>query len=109
MPRVHTMTESNSVGTPDNTEVEKVTNMMRAVVMAIVSVPNEVSISALERSKDVVITIDVAVEDVGKILGKQGRTARSLRTIMTAATAPMQRAFSLNITDTRPDRTGETS
>ena len=83
-------------------EAEKIVSMMSVIISAIVRSPGNVSVSAIENDSSVVISVDVAAEDVGKILGKQGRTARSLRTILGAATTHTGRTFNLDIPDSRP-------
>ncbi len=55
------------------------------VVKALVDHPESVEVQELQGEKTTVIELKVAQEDLGKVIGKQGRTARSLRTILNAA------------------------
>ncbi|OIP64496.1 MAG: RNA-binding protein [Nitrospirae bacterium CG_4_9_14_3_um_filter_53_35] len=55
------------------------------VVKALVDHPESVAVQELQGEKTTVIELKVAQEDLGKVIGKQGRTARSLRTILNAA------------------------
>ncbi|MEK6776455.1 MAG: KH domain-containing protein [bacterium] len=55
------------------------------VVKALVDHPESVEVNELQGEKTTVIELKVAQEDLGKVIGKQGRTARSLRTILNAA------------------------
>jgi predicted RNA-binding protein YlqC (UPF0109 family) len=61
--------------------METMVHLVREVVTALVDDPGEVTVSA----RDGVVYVKVARGDVGKVIGKQGRTARSLRTILSAA------------------------
>ncbi len=55
------------------------------VVRALVDRPDEVEVQELKGEKTTVIELKVAQEDLGKVIGKQGRTARALRTLLNAA------------------------
>jgi predicted RNA-binding protein YlqC (UPF0109 family) len=52
-----------------------------------------------ERSDQTVIELEVAQEDLGKIIGRQGRTARAIRTLLNAAAQKSRRRYSLDILD----------
>ena len=52
---------------------------------ALVDSPDEVSVSEVEGEKTTVFELKVATSDLGKVIGKQGKTARAMRTIMSAA------------------------
>ena len=51
----------------------------------LVDEPDEVSVEEIERNGDVVLQLHVAKDDVGKVIGRQGRIARALRTIVRAS------------------------
>jgi len=55
------------------------------VVRALVDRPDEVEVQELKGEKTTDIELKVAQEDLGKVIGKQGRTARALRTLLNAA------------------------
>jgi predicted RNA-binding protein YlqC (UPF0109 family) len=80
-----------------------VTNSLVALVGAmarsLVDVPESVCVHAKTRDGAVCIQVFVDTGDVGKIIGKQGRTARSLRTILGAASMKMKVRFSLDIVE----------
>ena len=97
-------TSSNTVAVSSlvsSADTERIVVMLQNVVKSIVERPEAVFVSAVESGSDVTLTVDVALEDIGKVLGKQGRTARSLRTILGAAAAPLGRTYSLNIPEKR--------
>jgi predicted RNA-binding protein YlqC (UPF0109 family) len=54
------------------------------IVKALVDNPEQVDVQELQGEKTTVIELKVAQEDLGKVIGKQGRTARSIRTILNA-------------------------
>ena len=59
--------------------------------------PDEVSVNELEGSQTSVIELRVAKEDLGKVIGKQGRTARAMRTILGAASTKIKKRSVLEI------------
>jgi predicted RNA-binding protein YlqC (UPF0109 family) len=64
---------------------------------SLVDNPEEVSVTELEGEQTSVIELRVAKEDLGKIIGKQGRTAQALRTIFGAASKKMKERSFLEI------------
>lgn len=83
------------------TMVELVTGMVRALV----DLPDAVVVEAKSDQDGTVLLLKVAQDDLGKVIGKQGRTARSMRTILGAASMKAQHRFSLDIQ--QGDRPGE--
>ena len=71
--------------------------LLRQIVQALVDHPEQIAISAVEGNQSTVLEIKVAKEDIGKIIGKQGRTARSIRTILSAASAKIKNRAILEI------------
>ena len=61
--------------------------LVEYIVKALVSQPDQVNISRVERDDATVIEVRVSPEDMGKIIGKQGRIARAMRTVVKAASA----------------------
>ncbi len=74
-------------------------DLLERIACALVDKPEEVAVTALEGSRATVLELKVAKEDLGKIIGKQGRTARSLRTILGAASAKMRKRVVLEIVE----------
>jgi len=64
---------------PDNMQ-----ELVTEIAKALVDDPNAVMVEAVERDESTVLRLRVAPTDVGKVIGKQGRTARSMRTILGA-------------------------
>lgn len=64
---------------------------------ALVDNPDQVEVSELEGEQTSVIELKVAKEDLGKVIGKQGRTARAMRTILSAASTKIRKRSVLEI------------
>jgi predicted RNA-binding protein YlqC (UPF0109 family) len=67
------------------------------IVQALVDLPDGVSVELIEDHEATILQVRVAPQDIGKVIGKQGRTARSLRTILGAASMKLHHRFSLDI------------
>jgi predicted RNA-binding protein YlqC (UPF0109 family) len=59
--------------------------------------PDQVTVKAIEGEQTTVLELRVAQTDLGKVIGKQGRTARSIRTILSAAGMKLKKRFTLEI------------
>ena len=71
--------------------------LIEMIAKALVDSPDEVSVHAIEGEQSTVLELKVAPNDLGKVIGKQGRTARSIRTILGAAGMKLRRRFTLEI------------
>jgi predicted RNA-binding protein YlqC (UPF0109 family) len=71
--------------------------LIEDIAKALVDIPDEVSINEVEGEQTTVLELKVAPSDLGKVIGKQGRTARSIRTILGAAGMKLNRRFTLEI------------
>jgi hypothetical protein len=71
--------------------------LVEDIAKALVDVPEEVSVREVEGEQVTVLELKVAPSDLGKVIGKQGRTARSIRTILGAAGMKLNRRFTLEI------------
>ncbi len=71
--------------------------LIEYIAKALVDQPDQVKVMEVEGEKTSVIELSVAKEDLGKIIGKQGRTARALRTILTAASTKLKKRAVLEI------------
>lgn len=72
-------------------------NLIQTVARALVDKPDAVQVSEVEGEQTTVIELRVAKEDLGKVIGKQGRTARALRTILSAASTKIRKRSVLEI------------
>jgi predicted RNA-binding protein YlqC (UPF0109 family) len=66
---------------------------------SLVDNPNAVEVKEIAGEQTTVVELKVAKEDLGKVIGKQGRTARSMRTILTAASTKLQKRSVLEIVE----------
>ncbi|MDQ2900595.1 MAG: KH domain-containing protein [Acidobacteriota bacterium] len=71
--------------------------LVEDIAKALVDIPEQVSVNELSGEQATVLELKVAPGDLGKVIGKQGRTARSIRTILGAAGMKLNRRFTLEI------------
>lgn len=76
---------------------ELMKQLILEIVQALVDQPDDVSVEMIDDRDATVIRLRVAHQDIGKVIGKQGRTARSLRTILGAASMKLHHRFALDI------------
>jgi hypothetical protein len=72
-------------------------DLISYIAQALVDQPEEVSVTEVEGNQTSVLELKVAKEDIGKVIGKQGRTARAMRTILSAASAKIRKRTVLEI------------
>jgi len=71
--------------------------LIEAIAKALVDNPDQVTVRAIEGEQVTVLELRVHPTDLGKVIGKQGRTARSIRTILNAAGMKLKKRFTLEI------------
>ncbi|OLC98114.1 MAG: RNA-binding protein [Acidobacteria bacterium 13_1_40CM_4_58_4] len=71
--------------------------LIEQIAKALVDEPDQVSVSQVDGDQTVLLELKVAPSDLGKVIGKQGRTARAMRTLLGAAGVKFQKRFSLEI------------
>ena len=72
-------------------------DLMVAIAKALVDNPEQVEVTEIEGEQTTVLELRVAQEDLGKVIGKQGRTARAVRTILNASGMKVKKRFVLEI------------
>ena len=72
-------------------------DLIKYIAEALVDYPEQVEVSEVEGEQTSVIELKVAKDDLGKIIGKQGRNARAIRTILGAASAKIKKRSVLEI------------
>jgi len=72
-------------------------NLIKHIVQTMVDNPEEVVVSEIEGEQILVLELKVAKEDIGKIIGKQGRTAHAIRSILSAASGKTKKRTVLEI------------
>jgi predicted RNA-binding protein YlqC (UPF0109 family) len=94
------MTEATPVAEGENS-AKSMTDLVLEMARALVDLPDSVSVEAFNDGESTVLRLRVAPSDIGKVIGKQGRTARSMRTILGAASMKLKHRFALDIVEDR--------
>ena len=84
-------------GTIMTQEMVAVDELVREIARALVDEPAAVEVDSVNRDESTVLKLRVAPQDVGKVIGKQGRTARSVRTILGAVSMKLHHRYTLDI------------
>ena len=71
--------------------------LITKIAQALVDQPDQVSVAEIEGENTNVLELSVAKSDMGKVIGKQGRTAQAIRTILSAASGKTRRRYVLEI------------
>ncbi len=78
-------------------EVVQVNELVREIARALVDEPQAVEVESVNREENTLLRLRVAPQDVGKVIGKQGRTARSVRAILGAVSTKLNHRYTLDI------------
>jgi predicted RNA-binding protein YlqC (UPF0109 family) len=73
--------------------------LVEHLAKAVVEAPDEVTVEAFEEGGQTVLELIVAESDLGRVIGRQGRMARSLRTIVNAASIRTRKRYQLEIVE----------
>jgi predicted RNA-binding protein YlqC (UPF0109 family) len=73
--------------------------LIEFVAKSLVDEPDAVSAHMYNRGDQIVVELEVAQNDLGKVIGRQGRTARAMRTVLAAAGVKTRRRYTLDIID----------
>jgi len=76
---------------------EPMRTLIEMIAKALVDKPEDVEVTEVDGEQTAVIELKVAKDDLGKVIGKQGRTARALRTILSAASTKIRKRSVLEI------------
>ena len=71
--------------------------LIKYIAQSLVDLPDEVEVTEIVGEQTSVLELKVAKEDLGKVIGKQGRTARAMRTILSAASTKLKKRSVLEI------------
>ncbi|HUK87922.1 MAG TPA: KH domain-containing protein [Terriglobales bacterium] len=71
--------------------------LVEQIAKALVDEPDQVTVHAVDGEQVTVLELRVGPNDLGKVIGKQGRTARSIRTILGAAGMKLRKRYTLEI------------
>ena len=73
-------------------------DLVKTIALSLVDNPDAVDVRTVEKDGEIVIELRVAESDMGKVIGKQGRIAKAIRTVIKAASSKDETAVSLEIT-----------
>ncbi len=71
--------------------------LINYIVTALVDHPEQVEVKETEQEDTIIVELTVAKEDLGKVIGKQGRTARAMRSLLSAAAGKINKRSRLEI------------
>jgi uncharacterized protein len=71
--------------------------LIEHIARALVDAPDQVAVQSVDEDDATVLELKVAADDLGKVIGKQGRTARALRTLLGAAGMKLHKRYTLEI------------
>jgi predicted RNA-binding protein YlqC (UPF0109 family) len=71
--------------------------LIEQIAKALVDEPDQVSVNQIDAAQDTVLELKVAPNDLGKVIGKQGRTARAMRNLLSATGIKFHKRFTLEI------------
>jgi uncharacterized protein len=72
-------------------------DLVESIAKALVDHPEQVQVKAIDGEQVTVLELRVHPEDLGKVIGKQGRTAKSIRTLLGAAGMKLKKRYTLEI------------
>lgn len=82
-------------------------DLVETVCKSLVDNPDDVKVTQIDGEQTTILELRVHQSDLGKVIGKQGRTARAIRTILAAAGMKQKRRFNLEIIERFDDNSGE--
>lgn len=91
------MTEGSLDTLDGNEQAASLRDLLDHLARALVESPDKVEITEIEEPDALVFELRVDEQDLGRVIGRQGRTAKALRTVLSAASAKMKRRVILDI------------
>ena len=76
---------------------DRLQDLIAYIASSLVDDPDSVEVNVVEEDRAVVLELTVAPDDLGKVIGKEGRTARAMRTLLSATSARMRKRAILDI------------
>src|SRR3982074_2581911 len=80
--------------------------LVEQIAQALVDAPEQVQVTPVEDGDTTVLELRVAPTDLGKVIGRQGRTAKSIRTLLGAASMKFKKRYMLEIIEDEEEETG---
>jgi len=82
---------------PAAPDAASMTELIKFIAVNLCDKPDEVQVQEFDEGDEMVIELEVAEEDLGKVIGKQGRTARAMRAVLSAAASKNNKRYALEI------------
>ncbi len=79
--------------------MERIGELVEYVAKSLVQDPSQVKVKMVEKDRVVVIELNVGEEDMGRVIGKQGRIAKAIRAVVKSATANEDKRYLVEIVD----------
>jgi len=76
---------------------DKLQDLIAYIASSLVDDPDSVEVNVIEEDRALVLELSVAPDDLGKVIGKEGRTARAMRTLLAATSARLRKRAVLDI------------
>jgi len=76
-------------------------DLVQVIARSLVDNPNEVHVNEIQGEQSIVLELRVAPEDMGKVIGKQGRVAKAIRTVVKAAALNVEKKVVVEIIDSK--------
>ena len=93
------MSQSNQNQGSGPKQLSELSKMIEYMARMLVDLPDQVEVHEIAGENTTVIELKVAKEDLGKIIGKQGRTARAVRTVLNGASTKLRKRTVLEIVE----------
>ncbi|MFW5920877.1 MAG: KH domain-containing protein [Polyangiales bacterium] len=77
--------------------MEQLQDLIAYIAKSLVDDPSQVEVNAVEGDRTIIVELVVSPEDLGKVIGREGRTARAMRTLLAATSARHQKRAVLEI------------
>jgi len=79
--------------------VSEMKNLVQFMAEALVDHPEQVSVNVVEGENSIILELKVAPDDIGKVIGKGGQTAKAMRKILSAAATKLKKKSLLQIVE----------
>ncbi|MGI8859344.1 MAG: KH domain-containing protein [Rubrobacteraceae bacterium] len=79
--------------------MDRLENLLAFLARSLVDEPDQVEVSGTEDESRVDLELQVAPDDIGKVIGRQGRTIRAIRTVMKAASVKTGKRVNVEVAD----------
>lgn len=79
--------------------MERLENLLRFLARAIVDEPESVEVTGTETDSRVDLTLRVAPDDMGRVIGRHGRTVKAIRAVVKAASVPLNKRVNVEVAD----------